>query len=639
MYERIGKYKILSTLGEGGMGTVYLVEHEGLQTHAAIKVMHKDLCNDSEFQKRFIQEARITAKLRHNNIIHIYYMDKEQLNNDELYYIAMEFVSQDGVNSRTLKDMIVERGKDVPIVFNQEQSLEMVLRMFSELCSALAYAHSKDILHCDIKPANILIDEAGNVKLSDFGIAKVIGKQKMLESSIGAAKSEHEKINPQIKNIEGTFLYMTPEVQEGGEWTKAGDVYSLGMVFYHLLTGKRAIGRWKNACEIVNDLPQWFGDLLDKCLSSEPDERYADGKALLDAYEANVAVARLRSSADEAKTPINEVKTPAREAKGKYVYVPDFLAVAEKTKTDESERREVDVEKLRTETEHDTERDNVAQDESEHMSQDQSILDYNLAAQDEIESSFIRSIGKILRKAIKLGVIVAVLAAITLPLTHTLLPRINTLLPRADTLPKIDSTIQFGNYSWRVLDLDIQNYKALILSKEIIEYRAYNKNNENTTWETCTLSQYLNKEFLNKFNSEDIERIAETRILNNDNSWHNTRGGNTTDDRIFLLSIDDVVKYFGDSGDLINRKGWYWEDATFVLKDGKGSFLNDQYNSDRIANDTNGNVSWWWLRSPGNHSGNAAVVSSDGSININGHGVTRYNGGVRPALWLKLYIK
>ena len=100
MHEKIGKYKILSKLGEGSMGAVYLGEHEVLRRPAAIKIMRKELSGDGEFQKRFRQEARTTAQLPHPNIIHVYDSDKEQLDDGDLYYIAMEFVSQDGVNGQ-----------------------------------------------------------------------------------------------------------------------------------------------------------------------------------------------------------------------------------------------------------------------------------------------------------------------------------------------------------------------------------------------------------------------------------------------------------------------------------------------------------------------------------------------------------
>jgi nicotinamide mononucleotide transporter PnuC len=282
MHDRIGKYKILSQLGEGGMGTVYLGKHEILGRLTAVKVMRREISGDAEFHKRFLQEARTTAQLQHPNIIHIYDMDEEQVGDDALYFIAMEFITQDGVHGRTLQDVLNEREKNAPAP--SQESVDMFLRVFSQLCSALAYAHSKNILHCDIKPANVLIDESGSVKLSDFGLARIVRTQALRESTLGALGTRQSSNNAQNKSIEGTFLYMPPEVQEGGDWTKPGDVYSLGAVIYRLLTGKRPVGRWRNPCETVKTLPSWCGDLLEKCLSNL-EERYEDGQKLFSACE------------------------------------------------------------------------------------------------------------------------------------------------------------------------------------------------------------------------------------------------------------------------------------------------------------------------------------------------------------------
>ena len=198
---------------------------------------------------------------------------------------------------------------------------------------------------------------------------------------------------------------------------------------------------------------------------------------------------------------------------------------------------------------------------------------------------------------------------------------------------KVGDKREFGPYSWRVLD--VQNNKALILSERIIEKRPYDSGNENATWETCELRRYLNGEFYNSFSTEEKARIAEMPIPNNNNSWYGTSGGNATNDKIFLLSIEEVVKYFGDSGDLKNRKGWYEENNNDVLKDGKGYYINDEYNSARKAVDADGTASWWRLRSPGGYSVSAAYVGPDGRFSIGGV-VHANSGGLRPALWLNL---
>ena len=171
--------------------------------------------------------------------------------------------------------------------------------------------------------------------------------------------------------------------------------------------------------------------------------------------------------------------------------------------------------------------------------------------------------------------------------------------------------------------LEVQNDKALILSKYVIEERKYNENRRDVTWETCTLRKYLNGEFLRKFTDEHQRKVAETRIANKKNPWYGAKGGSGTNDRIFLLSIEEVVKYFGNSGQLVNRKS-------------KGQYLiDDNYNSARAATDTGGKACWWWLRSPGLLSIYAANVRDGGDVNVSGLFVN-LGGGIRPALWLHL---
>jgi len=186
--------------------------------------------------------------------------------------------------------------------------------------------------------------------------------------------------------------------------------------------------------------------------------------------------------------------------------------------------------------------------------------------------------------------------------------------------PKVGSIILFDNYKWLVLK--VQDGKALILSEKIIVKRQYHHSQVDITWAECDLRNYLNNNFYNSFSSPDRERIAQTPISTNNNPWYGRKGGDTVNDRIFLLSIEEVVEYFGNSGQLKNKP--------------QGAYrINDQYNSARIATDKDGTASWWWLRSPGFHGYTTARVDSDGNLDIPGD-VNYGNGGVRPALWLNL---
>ena len=226
----------------------------------------------------------------------------------------------------------------------------------------------------------------------------------------------------------------------------------------------------------------------------------------------------------------------------------------------------------------------------------------------------------------------------TLDLLEMVLFGKNSTLPvtsETAQTPKVGSIIPFGDYGWRVLD--VQNGKALILSEKIIEKRGYHEVSASPTWEKCSLRYYLNETLCNKFNTSDKTRIAETRVTNRANPWYKTDGGSNTNDRIFLLSLEEVVKYFGDSGQLAKRPhvqnfpgSSYWVDVYDI---------NDQYNSARITIDETGTALCWWLRSPGESAGRAAFVKDDGVIGVTGRMVNYVSdgmAGVRPALWLNL---
>jgi len=203
---------------------------------------------------------------------------------------------------------------------------------------------------------------------------------------------------------------------------------------------------------------------------------------------------------------------------------------------------------------------------------------------------------------------------------------------------EVGDTIPFGKWDWLVLD--VQDDKALLITKDIIEMRPYNIQDTAVTWETCTLRAYLNDEAYKNFSEQEQAMILETMLDNAANQWYGIYGGNATMDRIFLLSIEEVVKYFGDSGDLSQRKGWKYESDQMASKDGEG-VINDQYNIERAAvygNDAAG----WWLRSPGRISSQAASIGGEGYLRMNGNRVNRNEDdddivvGLRPALWLKL---
>jgi hypothetical protein len=180
--------------------------------------------------------------------------------------------------------------------------------------------------------------------------------------------------------------------------------------------------------------------------------------------------------------------------------------------------------------------------------------------------------------------------------------------------------LRFGAYDWYVLDR--QGDKVLIITEKVIEKRPYHHEECEITWETCDMRKYLNGEFYESFSADDRALILEVTNENPANPWYGTGGGNPTVDKIFLLSIDEVVQYFGDSGQIKTR---YMYPNCDWCKDEFLPWLDDQYNLNRRAVDDNGIVWHWRLRSPGANGGRVATVMGfcndgfdQGGIDISG---------------------
>ena len=181
---------------------------------------------------------------------------------------------------------------------------------------------------------------------------------------------------------------------------------------------------------------------------------------------------------------------------------------------------------------------------------------------------------------------------------------------------------EFGEITWRVLD--VRDGKMLLLSEHVLEYRRYHHGSgRDLTWETSDMREWLNSEFYNRFAEDDRARIAETNVINKGNFWfwYETPGGEGTTDKIFLLSLEELVYYFGDSGVLVRGR-----------RTEEGSVIGDQYNIKRRAQKLNAETySEWLLRTPGSSVDLAMFVTEEGLIWMFG---TRLESGVRPALWL-----
>ncbi len=202
-----------------------------------------------------------------------------------------------------------------------------------------------------------------------------------------------------------------------------------------------------------------------------------------------------------------------------------------------------------------------------------------------------------------------------------------------DAAYEMGDILKFGKYEWIVLDVDDEESRILLLSKKIVTRRAYHTSETKITWAECELRKYLNNVFIEEsFTVTEEKLIVETTIDNANNQIFGTVGGIETTDKVFLLSLDEVIKYFGDSGELYGRPGkepgevWTQEECE----------ISDVYNYDRMVEELDGSRWYWCLRSPGHFDFYVTYISGDGILWLNGASVNESEYGVRPALWMKM---
>ncbi len=237
-------------IGQGGMGFVYKAKQRHLDRDVALKILHSELQQDPAFAKRFEREAQALAKLNHPNIVTVFDSGHTEAGD---YYFVMEYV--DGVNLRD----VLHGGHLEP---------EKALAIVPQICEALQYAHEQGIVHRDIKPENILMDSRGQVKIADFGLAKLLNPS-----------SQNENIS-HVGQRMGTAHYMAPEqVQDATDVDHRADIYSLGVVFYEMLTGELPIGRFSPPSKTVK-LDGRLDKVVLKTLESRPEQRYQQASDL-----------------------------------------------------------------------------------------------------------------------------------------------------------------------------------------------------------------------------------------------------------------------------------------------------------------------------------------------------------------------
>ncbi len=262
-----GRYELIRQIASGGMATIYQALDTRLDRKVAVKIMHEHLANDEEFVNRFIREAKAAAALSHPNIVAVQDQGWNQSG------IPAVFLVMELVEGSTLRDYLFEKGK---------LSTQELLHFMTPILSALSAAHKIGIVHRDIKPENILISQSGRVKLADFGLARgdLIGNTMTAESSV----------------ILGSVSYLSPEQVQRGVADARSDIYSLGIVAFEALTGKKPfdgespihiayqhVNEKVPAPSTINpDVPPALDALIVRATSTNPDDRPRDGEAFLD---------------------------------------------------------------------------------------------------------------------------------------------------------------------------------------------------------------------------------------------------------------------------------------------------------------------------------------------------------------------
>jgi serine/threonine protein kinase len=271
--------QIQGLLGQGGMGAVYKAKQVKLDRLVALKVLPSSANGDPEFAERFAREARALARMQHPHIVSVHDFGEAGGH----YYLLLEYV--DGMNLREL----MRAGRVSP---------DQVIRVVQALADALQYAHQNEIIHRDIKPENVLIDRQGRVKIADFGLAKLAGLDPAGYTLTGASEAM------------GTPHYMAPEqLERPKEVDHRADLYSLGVVFYELLTGELPLGRF-DPPSAKSAIDSRMDEIVLKCLERDPAKRFQSAAEILAAIEAQSLPVSTPAPAKPESLAPESVETP-----------------------------------------------------------------------------------------------------------------------------------------------------------------------------------------------------------------------------------------------------------------------------------------------------------------------------------------
>ena len=286
------RYEIISSIGEGGMANVYLGYDEILDRNVAIKILRGDLSNDEKFVRRFQREALSASSLSHPNIVEMYDVGED----NGLYYIVMEYVE-----GKTLKQLLKKRGS---------LTLSEAIDIIVQLTDGMTHAHDSYIIHRDLKPQNIMIQDDGQIKITDFGIAMALNSTQLTQTN----------------SVMGSVHYLPPEQASGKGSTTKSDIYSMGIIFYELLTGKLPF-KGENAVEIAlkqmrdplpslkennPNIPQSVENIILKATAKNPKNRYEDAKSMHDDLLTALDDERMNEAPLVYKYPEHETENTKR---------------------------------------------------------------------------------------------------------------------------------------------------------------------------------------------------------------------------------------------------------------------------------------------------------------------------------------
>lgn len=283
------RYEIIRSIGEGGMANVYLGYDTILDRNVAIKVLRGDLSNDEKFVRRFQREALSASSLAHPNIVEMYDVGED----DGIYYIIMEYIE-----GKTLKQLLKKRGS-----LTLSEAIDIML----QLTDGMAHAHDSYIIHRDLKPQNIMIKDDGQIKITDFGIAMALNSTQLTQTN----------------SVMGSVHYLPPEQASGKGSTIKSDIYSMGIIFYELLSGslpfkgdnaveialKHMRDPLPNLREINPAIPQSIENIILKASAKNPKNRYEDAREMHEDLLTALDDERMNEEPLKYKYPEHETET------------------------------------------------------------------------------------------------------------------------------------------------------------------------------------------------------------------------------------------------------------------------------------------------------------------------------------------